>query len=149
MKQTFPWMSRFWLNIFFTPFWTLSVEQKCRPNLKWTAKCRFSKSLQIFNLCEIIGFTASMKIVAFWDMTPWSLVEVYPDDGSSTHLWNVGLLLRDYMALYPTRLSSSFHLCFKPYCIRRKLLQAKFSGAIYKKISSISFVGYVMKKKQW
>jgi hypothetical protein len=31
-----------------------------------------------------------------------------PDDGGSTHLWNVGLLRRDYAALYPIRLSSSY-----------------------------------------
>jgi hypothetical protein len=31
-----------------------------------------------------------------------------PDDKYSTHFWNVGLLLRNYMALYPRRLSSSY-----------------------------------------
>jgi hypothetical protein len=30
-----------------------------------------------------------------------------PDDWSSTHLWNVGLLPQDYTALYPRKLSSS------------------------------------------
>jgi hypothetical protein len=29
-----------------------------------------------------------------------------PDDGGSTHLWNVGLLQRDYTALHPTRLET-------------------------------------------
>jgi hypothetical protein len=29
-----------------------------------------------------------------------------PDNGGSTHLWNVGLLLWDYTLLYPRRLSS-------------------------------------------
>jgi hypothetical protein len=27
-----------------------------------------------------------------------------PDDGGSTHLWNVGLLQQDYTAKYPRRL---------------------------------------------
>jgi hypothetical protein len=31
-----------------------------------------------------------------------------PDDGGSRHLWNVGLLQRDHMALCPTKLSSSY-----------------------------------------
>jgi hypothetical protein len=30
-----------------------------------------------------------------------------PDDRDSMHLWNVGLLKRDYKALYPRKLSSS------------------------------------------
>jgi hypothetical protein len=30
--------------------------------------------------------------MAFWDITPYSLVDVHrPDDGGSTHLWNVDL----------------------------------------------------------
>jgi hypothetical protein len=32
----------------------------------------------------------------------------HPDDGGSTHLWNVGLLQQYYTALYPIRLSSSW-----------------------------------------
>jgi hypothetical protein len=47
---------------------------------------------------------ASMKMTAFWDIVPCSLVEVDrrfrgPDDGGSTNLWNVGLFQRYYMAL--------------------------------------------------
>jgi hypothetical protein len=30
-----------------------------------------------------------------------------PDDGGSTHHWNVNLLQQDFTALYPRRLSSS------------------------------------------
>jgi hypothetical protein len=30
-----------------------------------------------------------------------------PDDGCSTHVWNIGILQRDYTALYPRRLQSS------------------------------------------
>jgi hypothetical protein len=61
----------------------------------------------------------SMKMIAFSDIALCSLVEVdqhfrgvyylahCPDDGGSTYLWKVGLLERDYTALYPRRLSSS------------------------------------------
>jgi hypothetical protein len=31
-----------------------------------------------------------------------------PDDGGSTHYKNIGLLKRDYTALYPRRLSSPY-----------------------------------------
>jgi hypothetical protein len=42
-----------------------------------------------------------MKMTAFWDIAPCS-----PDDGGTTHLWNVRLLQRHYTALYPRRMSS-------------------------------------------
>jgi hypothetical protein len=57
---------------------------------------------------------ASMKFTAFWDMALCRIIEVdryfrlayclhhegydRPDDGDSKHFWNVGLLLRDYVA---------------------------------------------------
>jgi hypothetical protein len=66
------------------------------------------------------------KMTVFWYIAPCNLVEVdrrfrganwlhhhLPDDGGSTHLWNVGLLL-DYTALYPRRLSSSYPLPWEP-----------------------------------
>jgi hypothetical protein len=66
------------------------------------------------------------KMTVFWDIAPCNLVEVdrrfrgaywlhhhLPDDGGSTHLWNVGLLL-DYTALYPRRLSSLYPLPWEP-----------------------------------
>jgi hypothetical protein len=62
---------------------------------------------------------ASMKFRVFWDVAPCCVVGVDrrfrgayclhhqgddgPDDGSSTHLWNVDLL-RDYTELHPRRL---------------------------------------------
>jgi hypothetical protein len=55
---------------------------------------------------------ANVNVVAFWDIAPCSLVEVdrrfskYPNDGGTEHLRNVGLLHRDYTAVYPIRLSS-------------------------------------------
>jgi hypothetical protein len=36
--------------------------------------------------------------------------QLSPDDGGSSHIWNVGLLQRDYTALHPGRLSSSIWL---------------------------------------
>jgi hypothetical protein len=50
---------------------------------------------------------ATVKVGAFWDTAPCSLV--IPDDAGSTNLWNVGLFQRNYTALYPRRLSSSLH----------------------------------------
>jgi hypothetical protein len=49
---------------------------------------------------------AIMKTTAFWDIPPCSPLEE-TGDGGSTQLWNVGLLQRDYTALYPKKLSSS------------------------------------------
>jgi hypothetical protein len=37
-----------------------------------------------------------------------------PDDGGGTRLWNVSLLLLDYMLLYPRRLSPSYLLLWEP-----------------------------------
>jgi len=60
-----------------------------------------------------------MKGIAFWDISPCSLVKIdrrfrrayclhhqdCPDDGSSTHLWSVGPL-RDCTSLFPSFLSA-------------------------------------------
>jgi hypothetical protein len=68
-----------------------------------------------------------MKIRALWDIAPCSLGveccfrDAYclhhqgdnPHYGGSRHLWNVGLL-RDYTALYPRMLSSSYSLPWEP-----------------------------------
>jgi hypothetical protein len=71
---------------------------------------------------------ASMKMTALWDTAPYNFVEVdwrfrgayclhhqgdephCPDNGGNRHLWNVGLLQQDYMALYPRKLSSSYQI---------------------------------------
>jgi hypothetical protein len=68
--------------------------------------------------CQLLT-AASMKTRVFWKIVPCSLAEVdwrfevrtaaiirATYDGSSTQLWNVGLL-RDYTALYPRLLSCS------------------------------------------
>jgi hypothetical protein len=60
------------------------------------------------------------EVRVFWDLAPCSHIEVdwrfrgahclhhqsddSPDDGGSTHLWNVGQLQCDYTALHPRRL---------------------------------------------
>jgi hypothetical protein len=52
-------------------------------------------------------FTAvSVKVTAFWDIAPCSLVH-RPNNVGSTNFWNVGVLQRDYTSLYPRRLPSS------------------------------------------
>jgi hypothetical protein len=44
----------------------------------------------------------------------------HPDDGGSTHIWNVSLFQWDYTALYPGRLY--YHTCsMKTYCCKVKL----------------------------
>jgi hypothetical protein len=47
---------------------------------------------------------AIMKFRVFWDVSPCSLVGVDLGFRGSTHLWNVDLLQRDYMALHPRTL---------------------------------------------
>jgi hypothetical protein len=44
-------------------------------------------------------FMGRLLYAAFDDANPYR-----PDDGGSTHLWNVGQLQRDYTALQPRRL---------------------------------------------
>jgi hypothetical protein len=60
-----------------------------------------------------------MEITAFWDSESWSIVEVHTSfrctyylhnnrlDGGGKQNWNVGILLWDYKAQYPRRLTSS------------------------------------------
>jgi hypothetical protein len=42
------------------------------------------------------------------------LLTHHADDGGSIHLWNVGLLLWNYMSLQPRKLSSTYSLLWKP-----------------------------------
>jgi hypothetical protein len=41
-------------------------------------------------------------------LAAFNIVNNHPDDGGSSHLWNVGILLSDYAALQPTRQPSSY-----------------------------------------
>jgi hypothetical protein len=61
-----------------------------------------------------------LKMTAFWNTALYSLVEIDQHfrnvcclhhegtGGASTHPWNIGLIQRDYTALYPGRLSSKY-----------------------------------------
>jgi hypothetical protein len=88
---------------------------------------------------------ASMKMAAFWDKPSYSLVELgrclrgayclhhhRPDDGGSKHLWNVGLLLRDYTAQYLKMLS------YLIFCSRQEtfLLDIKATVCLQTKVSA-------------
>jgi hypothetical protein len=66
-------------------------------------------------------YSHNMEITVFWDIAPCSLVvdrrfrsSCCRDCGGSKHLWNVGMLQRDYTALYPWRLLSSYSPPRKP-----------------------------------
>jgi hypothetical protein len=58
----------------------------------------------------------NMKMRVFWDIVLYSCagVDNHPDDGRSTHVWNIGLLQRDYTVLCPRRLSSSNSMLWEP-----------------------------------
>jgi hypothetical protein len=62
-----------------------------------------------------------------FSLHPWDIYEIsgchstehednslvgYSNDGGSTHLWKINLLLEIYAALYPKRLSSLSDICF-------------------------------------
>jgi hypothetical protein len=55
-------------------------------------------------------FIANVKFVSFEDnsLMGYCAVGDGPDDEDSTYLWNVSLLLPNYTAQYPRRLSSSY-----------------------------------------
>jgi hypothetical protein len=77
----------------------------------------FSSLVTKFDHVRFQIFTAvSLKMTAFWATQPCSLVEVdrrfggvyclhHQGNGGSTHLWDIGVLQRDYRALYIRRLS--------------------------------------------
>jgi hypothetical protein len=76
---------------------------------------------------------------AFWQMTQFSLVEVQrrfrgasclhqyrPDNGGSTHLWNVGVL-RHYAVQYPRGLTPYTHCCENPKSRKNKCVSMQFT----------------------
>jgi hypothetical protein len=64
--------------------------------------------------CEISGsHDSEHEITAFWNIAQCSLYHRC-NDGDSIHLSNVGILQRDYTALYPRKLSPT-HERFSPY----------------------------------
>jgi hypothetical protein len=70
-----------------------------------------------------------LKFRVFWDVLPCSQIDVdlcfrgvcCPDDGDSTHLWNVGQHLFDYMSIHPRRLWTSYSLPWEPEISQRHL----------------------------
>jgi hypothetical protein len=71
------------------------------------------------NIDIFIAVKASyfMKFRIFWDVALCSHVEVdedSPDDGGSNHFWNIGQLQRDYTALHPRRLWTSYSPPWEP-----------------------------------
>jgi hypothetical protein len=93
---------------------------------KRTIFLRLSKTCvqHIAGRCEYKSeIKLNLKMRTLRDIAPCSLVGVdrrfrrhlcddHSDDVGSTHLWNVGLL-RNYTALYPIRLSSSYSLSWE------------------------------------
>jgi hypothetical protein len=87
-------------------------------------------------------------MAVFWDIAPCSIVEIgrrfrgvyclhhQGDDGDGTHLWNVSIFQRDYTALYPRILSSSFlpppsGRWWRQYApLKRQYISTRLQGAI-------------------
>jgi hypothetical protein len=123
-----------------SPPWELVVSQ--RSTTTWITSFPhsfFTNSLYTFGLGKTLGLHGGeFKMTAFWNIAPWSFVQVdqrfrsmyclhrrvdrRPDDGSSTYLWNIGLLLRDYRVVYPRRLSSLYLALVLVYCCYKSVL---------------------------
>jgi len=92
--------------------------------------------LRIGTCSVCLNYKISLFRVVFWDRLPCKMIvdrrfrgayclHHHPDDGRNTHLWNVGLFLRDYTVQHPRRLSifsrrngqgyGSTFLCFVVY----------------------------------
>jgi hypothetical protein len=61
---------------------------------------------------------ADMNMTAFRDNAQCNPSSEHPDDGGSTHIWNVSVLIQYYTEPYPRRLSSSNRRLFKLLFIR-------------------------------
>jgi hypothetical protein len=74
--------------------------------------------MAMFSLVQV-GYTdvSEVRIV--------SIITHCPDDGNSTHLWNVGLVLLDYTASYSRRLSYSYSSPWEPEIPLSFRLQAR------------------------
>jgi hypothetical protein len=96
--------------------------------------------------CEKHG--TGVKIAVFWDVAPYSLVEIYrrfrgvyclfhqgddDDDGGSKHLWNVGEFLPDYTAQHPRRQSPLYSSPREPEISRYKQFQWAYQGKAYRR----------------
>jgi hypothetical protein len=70
-------------------------------------------------------------MTGFWDIAPCRIVvhrrfrsvyclhELSPDDGGNTNLWNVGILLRDYVASYSRKLFSSYSTLLRTWNVTK------------------------------
>jgi hypothetical protein len=88
-----------------------------------------------------------LKMAAFWDIVPYSLVAVdrcfrgeyclsHPDDGGSTHIRNFSLLQRHYTAQYPRRVSSSHSPPREPYISHRYRLSKNYITTYFFQMAS-------------
>jgi hypothetical protein len=99
--------------------------QGCRTRQKYKHSTKYNNTnINTSMQCNSICRSYNMKITAFWNRVPCSL-EVdqcfSPDDGGSTHLWNVNLQ-RDYTEIFPKRLSSLHLSPWEPDILRLILL---------------------------
>jgi hypothetical protein len=104
-----------------------------------TPVLRFTTIMSVVK-CHVLA-AMSVKMTAFWDITPCGLIEadrcfggayclyLQGDDGGKMNLRNVGLLQRGYTVLYPTELSSSTLLVVFCGCKMR----CYFEGRTYSK----------------
>jgi hypothetical protein len=81
--------------------------------------------LSYCNKNDLSRWRKKYQTIALWDIVPYSLTEVdwhfrgvyclhqHLDNEGSMHLLKVGLLKRDYAALYHTKLSSSYSLLWE------------------------------------
>jgi hypothetical protein len=102
--------------LFRMPFWRYSVT--CLQGSRALSWHFFEYALLSCFLWSEIDTGRKLKIRAFWDVVPCKgevhrrfevayCLHHQGDNGGSTYLWNVGLL-RDYTALHPRRLKSSY-----------------------------------------
>jgi hypothetical protein len=86
-----------------------SFRQSCFP-----ACCENRRFVTVPIRLVLVNTTTNLKITAFWNIAPCSLVEVYRrfrrtyclHHRDYESLWNVGILQRDYAAVYPRMLST-------------------------------------------
>jgi hypothetical protein len=95
------------VNFAFAIFYHLLIDEMCyisitRQHWKPKWKCKFKDDI----LSRVEMFLTWLMLVIIYGS--WYFWFSRLDEGRSTHLWNVGLLHRDYTAVYVKRLSSSF-----------------------------------------
>jgi hypothetical protein len=95
------------------------------------------------NYLEDLRFSRRwLKILVFWDATRCSLAYIYqlfyPEDGSSTLLWNVGKYLPDYTTAHPRR---QFLKLFQPFSRKSRCLATFMQRSpLYRKKNICSYI---------